>query len=71
MENPDLAQKYMKSGRYIEKAKPFDEDLGPLKLLPGTWSNRPNLEGRGWNQIALPFATPPGGGFNYRVLMNQ
>jgi hypothetical protein len=49
-----------------------DEDLGPLKLLPGTWMNEPNLPGRGWNMIALPFATQaPPAGFNYRLLLNQ
>ena len=48
-----------------------DKELGPLKLLPGVWSNTPNLPGRGWNLIALPFETEPGEGFNYRLLMNQ
>jgi hypothetical protein len=27
-------------------------------LLPGTWANKPNLAGRGWNMIALRFAQP-------------
>lgn len=54
--------------RYIGPARPEDEeDLGPLSLLPGTWSNK-ELRGRGWNMIALPFAD---GEFNFRLLMNQ
>ncbi|MEE3852623.1 heme-binding protein [Gordonia sp. LSe1-13] len=57
--------------RTVEIARPGDPDLGQLAELPGTWANEPNLVGRGWNLIALPFATPPGEGFNYRVLMNQ
>ena len=71
MEKNELMQKLRRGGRYVARAKAGDEDLGPLKHLPGTWSNKPNLEGRGWNIIALPFATNPGEGFNYRVLMNQ
>lgn len=55
-------------GRYITTAQTGDPDLGPLKLLPGTWANRPNMIGRGWNLIALPF---PDGPFRYRLLMNQ
>ena len=57
--------------RELSIAKANDSDLGPLKLLPGTWSNGQNTRRRGWNIIALPFATPAGAGFNYRVLMNQ
>jgi hypothetical protein len=58
-------------GRSIAAAQEGDEDLGPLKLLPGTWSNLPGLPGRGWNMIAVPFATGPGSPFNYRLLLNQ
>jgi hypothetical protein len=54
-------------GRQLEIAQPYDPQLGHLKLLPGLWKNEPNLPGRGWNMIALPFA----GQFNYRVLVNQ
>ncbi len=54
--------------RYVATANTGDNDLGPLKLLPGMWKNDPNLPGRGWNFIALPFA---GGPFNYRLLVNQ
>ncbi|WP_198575864.1 heme-binding protein [Caulobacter hibisci] len=65
--------------RKIEQAQSGDPDLGPLALLPGIWANlrdpqKPDegpLNGRGWNMIALPFATAPGEGFNYRLLMNQ
>lgn len=42
--------------------------LGPLSQLVGTWANEPNLPGRGWNCIALPFEQ---GQFNYRLLCNQ
>ena len=48
-----------------------DPRLGPLGLLPGRWSNEPDLPGRGWNMIALPFATEPGSPLNYRLLVNQ
>jgi hypothetical protein len=55
-------------GRHFTKAETGDPDLGPLQLLPGTWSNKPDLLGRGWNMIALPF---PGQGGPFRLLMNQ
>ncbi|KAF7787038.1 hypothetical protein PRUB_a3884 [Pseudoalteromonas rubra] len=45
-----------------------DSELGPLCHLPGTWKNTGNLEGHGWNMIALPFAA---GELDYRLLMNQ
>ena len=62
--------------RRIEKdPEPNDPELGPLKLLPGKWANVPNLQGRGWNMIALPFVAPPPQGvpfsLNYRLLVNQ
>ena len=59
--------------RRIEKPKKDDPELGPLKLLPGKWANLPNLPGRGWNMIALPFVAPPDAKFpfNYRLLLNQ
>ena len=44
------------------------ESLGPLAQLTGTWSNTPNLPGRGWNMIALPFED---GTFDFRLLLNQ
>jgi hypothetical protein len=61
--------------RRLEKPKTNDQELGPLKLLPGKWANVPNLPGRGWNMIALPFVAPPPAGvpfpLNYRLLVNQ
>ncbi len=51
--------------RRVEVARPLDQDLGPLRLLPGRWTS----QGRGWNVIALPFATP--GPLDYRLLLNQ
>ncbi len=51
--------------RHIEVARPYDEELGPLGLLPGRWVS----EGRGWNMIALPFAQE--GFLDYRLLLNQ
>lgn len=58
-------------GRSIELAKTNDPALGPLQLLPGLWKNLPGLPGRGWNMIALPFATEPQSPINYRLLVNQ
>ena len=57
--------KIKSEGRKITEAVSGDDDLGPLKLLPGLWRSLP---GRGWNMIALPFAQ---GRFNYRLLVNQ
>lgn len=61
--------------RRLEKPKTNDQELGPLKLLPGKWANLPNLPGRGWNMIALPFVAPPPPGvpfpLNYRLLLHQ
>lgn len=70
---------YKNAARRIVVAQSGDPDLGPLALLPGTWANLRDPEdrdagpfdGRGWNMIALPFATLPNEGFNYRLLMNQ
>jgi len=56
--------------RYIEVARSRDSDLGVLELLPGTWSNAPDMIGRGWNAIALPFAADMSG-IDYRLLVNQ
>lgn len=66
--------------RRIEPAVTGDDDLGPFKLLPGTWANLPGLAGRGWNMIALPIAlpgerpgAPPSTGCHpgFRLLVNQ
>jgi hypothetical protein len=56
--------------RYIEISSPGDPDLGVLQLLPGTWSNAPDMIGCGWNAIALPFASDMSG-IDYRLLVNQ
>ena len=52
--------------RKIEKPEKDDAELGPLKKLPGVWKS----SGRGWNMIALPFASAPSP-LNYRLLLNQ
>lgn len=65
MADEALARKLSAQSRYIEPAKPGDEDLGPLKLLPGKWTTKAG----GWNMIALPFDTNTRS--NFRVLMNQ
>lgn len=67
--------------RRLEKPKTNDQELGPLKLLPGKWANvvpesqGPGLPGREWNMIALPFVAPPPPGvpfpLNYRLLLHQ
>ena len=54
-------------GRKIYPAKRGDTALGPLKRLPGVWKS----QGRGWNMIALPFATEPGSPADFRLLLNQ
>ena len=61
------------AGRDIDVATTGDDRLGKLAALPGKWANLggPNqLNGRGWNLIALPFADGP---FKrrFRLLMNQ
>lgn len=68
-----LHQRLEPQVRHVTDARTGDEDLGPFKLLPGTWSNEPDLAGRGWNMIALPFGPPQGATFrpSYRLLMNQ
>jgi hypothetical protein len=69
MVTSERIEQYKRVGRHVELAQTGDDDLGPLKLLPGTWKNTGNFDGRGWNMIALPFAQP--GPLNYRLLMNQ
>ena len=61
----NIFEKLRHTSRTIQAARSNDDDLGPLKQLPGTWESLP---GRGWNMIALPFADGP---FNYRLLLNQ
>jgi hypothetical protein len=70
--------------RKLETPTTDDQDLGPLRLLPGKWVNvfdlkKPEdggpLPGRGWNMIALPFVDPSKAEdrfrFNYRLLLHQ
>ncbi|MCC2639637.1 MAG: hypothetical protein K0S45_50 [Nitrospira sp.] len=61
--------------RRLEEPQTNDQELGPLKLLPGKWRNEPNLPRRGWNMIALPFVDPSKAEdrfqFNYRLLLHQ
>ena len=65
------------AGRTIAMAKRDDPVLGPLGLLPGTWANLPDLPGRGWNMVALPFVqlgktiTPTQPPSEFRLLLNQ
>src|SRR5574338_1288148 len=62
----DLSDRFRSYGRTIERPVKNDPELGPLQLLPGVWRS----EGRGWNMIALPFASAPSP-LNYRLLLNQ
>lgn len=68
---PKLYDQLRQEGRLWKKAEAGDPALGPLQLLPGVWKNEPGLVGRGWNMIALPFATESGPPINYRLLVNQ
>ena len=56
--------------RTIRIAEPGDPDLDVLQLLPGKWKNTKKLLGRGYNMIALPFASSDFP-FNYRLMINQ
>ncbi len=69
----DQVERLEEQGRHIEPAVTGDPDLGPFTLLPGIWANEPDLPGRGWNMIALPFGPPQGAIFRppYRLLLNQ
>lgn len=72
MTNYAEVERLQSQGRHLEAAVVGDPDLGPFKLLPGTWSNKPGLEGRGWNMIALPFRDGPEGTRPaFRLLLNQ
>src|SRR6185312_2657549 len=50
-------------GREVRQAAPAEPDLGTLADLPGVWRNLRQdpdaspFAGRGWNLIALPFAS--------------
>ena len=56
--------------RTIRIAQSGDPDLDVLQLLPGKWVNTKKLLGRGYNMIALPFASSDFP-FNYRLMINQ
>jgi hypothetical protein len=60
-------RKFQTTERAIRVAVSGDEDLGPLKDLPGKWESK----GHGWNMIALPFARTRPGALDYRLLLNQ
>ena len=64
----ELFERLKSRMRTIGPAEAGDEELGPLRFLPGKWTSLP---GHGWNMIALPFATEPEHSFNYRLLLNQ
>lgn len=73
----------VETNREVRDANLVEEGLGRFANLPGVWSNvRPTgaspLEGRGWNLIALPFASQEaiapfeaGGVPPFRLLMNR
>ena len=51
--------------RVVRQAETEEPDLGTLAQLPGVWRNVRDegdspFEGRGWNVIALPFASQAG-----------
>jgi hypothetical protein len=67
MPDDERLRRFQTTERVIRVAESGDDDLGPLKDLPGKWESR----GRGWNMIALPFARTRPGALNYRLLLNQ
>ncbi len=68
--NKQIVKQMTDAGRTSSLAEAGDPALGPLSVLPGVWKNTEELNGLGFNMIALPFrADPDGNGF--RLLMNQ
>jgi hypothetical protein len=57
------------NSREVVPASEDDAALGPLRVLAGTWENKRGMEDRGWNMIALPFASSFK--FSYRLMINQ
>lgn len=68
MSSPKSQLGFDQNQRKIIIGEQQDSELGPLCHLPGSWQNIGNLQGHGWNMIALPFAA---GDLDYRLLMNQ
>ncbi|WP_087025488.1 heme-binding protein [Thaumasiovibrio subtropicus] len=65
----NLIREVKAAGRQITQASAeVESTLGPLSQLVGTWKNEPELPGRGWNMIAVPFG---GDNLGYRLLLNQ
>jgi len=64
----NLIEKMVLTGREISVADNHDARLGPLRWLPGKWTNTDDLQGFGFNIISLPFGKSPNG---YRLLVNQ
>ena len=56
------------TGRVTSVAEFDDPVLGSLRLLPGVWKNTEELNGLGFNMMALPFV---GGTNGFKILMNQ
>jgi hypothetical protein len=67
MSDEGRLQRLQTTERVIRLAESGDDDLGPLKDLPGKWESK----GHGWNMIALPFARTQPGALDYRLLLNQ
>ena len=65
---PNLVEEMVATGREISIAENHDDRLGPLRWLPGKWTNTAELNGFGFNIISLPFDKSPNG---YRLLINQ
>ena len=70
MVSTEKVKELKSQSRHIAVSSSGDPDLGVLQLLPGTWSNAPDLIGHGWNAIALPFASDMSA-IDYRLLLNQ
>jgi len=74
IEKSNQAEQLSSAPREIELARRDDDKLDILSKLPGKWANSTELEGRGWNMIALPFVPKypvPGFDGRYRLLLNQ
>lgn len=45
----------------------WNDELGPFRMLPGTWRGRAS----GWSTVALPVASAPPGRLDYRLVLDQ